>query len=151
MWQGMYHLCRQTVTAYHAVYHKDGSFDCYRWVLKGVHFESVQSRDTQTSGTKVQNEALLILPQQEPLPRWVTPKDFSKNQQYCPDRYTLQPGDKVVLGEAPEIENRQQWAEMTPEKVDNLIVVQSVAVKYFMGEICHLEVTSKRGYRSANR
>lgn len=141
MRQGMYRLCRHTVTVYHALYQKDGSFECHRWVIKGVYFELEQSRDTQTSGTRLQNKGLVIFPQQDPLPRWIPGGEFETMTEKKENRYTLQPGDKILLGEHPEVESRQQWTEITPEKVENLLVVKAISVKYFMGEICHIEVS----------
>ena len=48
-------------------------------------------------------------------------------------------GDKVLLGEGPEISTREEWAAFIPAKVPGLVVIQYVDSKYWNGKMCHTE------------
>ena len=48
-------------------------------------------------------------------------------------------GDKVLLGEGPEIATREEWAGFIPAKVPGLVVVKYVDPKYWQGRLIHVE------------
>ena len=108
-----YRLCNQTVT----VYHKDG--ETY---TRTVHtnafldFKKVQSVDK--TGSSEVNSCLLVIPGP------VVPVSV---------------GDKVLLGEGPEIATREAWAAAIPSKMPGLVVVKYVDPKYWKGQVVHTE------------
>ena len=55
------------------------------------------------------------------------------------NRQTMFPGDKVLLGIGEPVETREAWAALIPSKVPGLCVVKYVDLKYFNGQIVHLE------------
>ena len=94
-------LYAQTVT----VYHREG---LTRQVLQGVHFEENRLRDTAGGITQDREEFLLVVP----------------------FRACLQPGDKVVAGEGPEI---TRWVDLDGA------VIRSVKPRYLLGKFSHTE------------
>lgn len=52
--------------------------------------------------------------------------------------YVLQPGDRVVAGEGPEITTREEWAALLPSDYD-VTTVTWVEQKYWHGQPCHVE------------
>ena len=50
----------------------------------------------------------------------------------------LQPGDRVVAGEGPEITTREEWAALLPSDYD-VTTVTWVEQKYWHGQPCHVE------------
>ena len=48
-------------------------------------------------------------------------------------------GDKVLLGEGPEVNSREGWAALIPVKVPGLVVVRYVDPKYWNGAVVHTE------------
>lgn len=140
-------MCSQTVTIYHVRYGNKGEFACDQWVLQRVFFDSTLNRATDQSGSRLTSGFLLVIPNQSPLPLW---KDGLAFDTMEPEQrqgwYTLQPGDKVVLGKGPMVETRGQWAEMVHEKMDNLAIVRCVNVKRLGNKICHVEFEGWRSY-----
>lgn len=105
-----YRLCKQTVT----VYHKDG--DTYtRTVYKKAFLDFRKNQTVDKTGSKESNSFLLVIP--------------------C-DSQTVFVGDKVMLGEGPEISS---WAALVPATTPNLVVVKYVDPKYWGTQMVHVE------------
>lgn len=108
-----YSLCDQTVT----VYHKDG--DKYtRTVYDRAFLDFRKTLTTDKTGSKESNSFLLVIPG---------------------DAQAVFVGDKVILGEGPEITTAKDWTAFVPVKVPGLVVVDYVDVKYWRGQIVHTE------------
>ena len=108
-----YSLCNQTVT----VYHKDG--DKYtRTVYDRAFLDFRKTLTTDKTGSKESNSFLLVIPG---------------------DTQAVFVGDKVILGEGPEITTAKDWTAFVPVKVPGLVVVDYVDVKYWRGQIVHTE------------
>lgn len=106
-------LCQQTVT----IYHKDG--DQFTQTTHNNAFLDFRKNQTvDKTGSKESNSFLLVLP-------GATQAVFV--------------GDKVLLGEGPEISTREAWASFIPSKVNGLVVVNYVDPKYWNGELVHTE------------
>lgn len=113
-----YGLCDMAVTVYHRA--PDGK------VTRTVHprafldFKKVRSVDK--TGSKDAMGFLLVVPGN-------------------PD---IEAGDKVMLGEGPEVEGDAQWRELIPSKVDGLCVVSYADRKYLHGQVIHVEAGGQR-------
>lgn len=108
-----YSLCDQTVT----VYHKDG--DKYtRTVYDRAFLDFRKTLTTDKTGSKESNSFLLVIPG---------------------DAQAVFVGDKVILGEGPEITTAKDWTAFVPVKVPGLVVVDYVDAKYWRGQIVHTE------------
>lgn len=107
------HLCRQTVT----VYRKEGD-KCIRTVYPKAFLDFKKTQSVDKTGRKEANSFLLVIP--------------GSSQ-------TVFVGDKVLLGEGPEITTREGWAAFIPSKVSNLVVVSYVDPKYWNGQMVHTE------------
>ena len=106
-------LCKQTVT----VYHKDG--DKFTQATFGNAFLDFRKNLTvDKTGSKESNSFLLVLPGAE---------------------QSVFVGDKVLLGNGPEITTREAWADLIPTKVAGLVVVSYVDPKYWNGQLVHTE------------
>ena len=108
-----YDLCDQTVT----VYHTDGKI----YTRKVIHSAYLDYRKTQNvtkTGNTEANSFLLVIPGSDVL---------------------VSVGDKVMIGEGPEVTTREQWAALIPSRVPGLVVVQYVDPKYWRGQIVHTE------------
>lgn len=108
-----YRLCNQTVT----VYHKDGD-TITRAVYNRAFIDFRKTQTTDKTGSKEANSFLLVIPG---------------------DSQTVFVGDKVLLGEGPEITTAKEWTAFVPVKVPGLVVVDYVDPKYWNGEIVHTE------------
>lgn len=108
-----YEKCNQTVT----VYHRDGE-QIQRKVYRNAFYDLKSAQSVAKTGESGQNTFLLVIP--------------------CAEQ-TVFKGDKVLLGEGPEIATREEWAALIPAKVDGLSVVRYVDCKYWQGKMCHLE------------
>ena len=102
-----YSLCNMTVT----VYHREG---LTRQVVAQAHYEFTDQRHISGGIVEVTRGFHLVIP-----------GDFP-----------IVPGDKVVLGEGPEI---TRWEDLLPETHATLGVVKSVQPKYYGGQVCHVE------------
>lgn len=109
-----YSLCNQTVT----VYHWDGGTGYTRKVFKNAFLDFKKTQNVDKTGSSEANGFLLVIPGP------VVP---------------VAVGDKVLLGEGPEIATREAWASFIPEKVNGLVVVKYVDPKYWHGAIVHTE------------
>lgn len=108
-----YRLCKQTVT----VYHKDG--DTYtRTVHNRAFLDFRKNQTVDKTGSKESNSFLLIIP--------------------C-DSQAVFVGDKVLLGEGPEITTREAWRAFVPSTTPNLVVVKYVDPKYWGTQMVHVE------------
>ena len=108
-----YRLCNHTVT----VYHKDG--DIYtRTVHNRAFLDFRKTQSVDKTGSKEANSFLLVIPG---------------------DTQAVFVGDKVLLGEGPEISTRDAWAAFIPAKVNGLVVVSYADPKYWNGEMVHTE------------
>lgn len=108
-----YRLCNQTVT----VYHKDGD-EYIRTVHKNAFLDFRKTHTVDKTGSRESNSFLLVIP--------------GASQ-------TVFVGDKVQLGEGPEITTREAWAAHIPAKVSGLVVVKYADPKYWNGRIVHTE------------
>lgn len=108
-----YSLCNQTVT----VYHKDGD-TITRTVHNRAFLDFRKTQTTDKTGSKEANSFLLVIPG---------------------DTQAVFVGDKVLLGEGPEITTAKEWTAFVPVKVPGLVVVSYVDTKYWRGRIVHTE------------
>lgn len=110
-----YQLCNQTVT----IYRWDGKETYTRKVIEnGAFLDFRKTQNVDKTGSREANSFLLVIPG-ESVPVAV--------------------GDKVMMGEGPEIADRAAWAEFIPAKVSGLVVVQYVDTKYWNGCVVHTE------------
>lgn len=110
-----YSLCNQTVT----IYHWDGGDTVKRQVIEeGAFLDFKKVQDVSKTGSKEVNGFLLVIPCNES---------------------PVAVGDKVLLGEGPEITDRAAWAGFIPAKAPGLVVVKYVDPKYWKGRLVHVE------------
>ena len=108
-----YRLCTQTVT----VYHQNG--DTFtRTVHKNAFFDFKKVQNVDKIGSREANSFLLVIP--------------------C-ESQTVFAGDKVYLGEGPDIATMEQWRAFIPAKVPGLVVVSYADPKYWNGQMVHME------------
>lgn len=108
-----YRLCNQTVT----VYHKDG--DTFtRTVYNNAYLDFRKDQSVDKIGSKEENSFLLVIP--------------GASQ-------AVFVGDKVLLGEGPEIAGKEAWAAFIPSRVSGLVVVRYADTKFWHGQIVHTE------------
>lgn len=108
-----YSKCNQTVT----VYHKDG--ETYtRTVIRRVFLEFRKTQNVDKTGSREVNSFLLVIP--------------------CAVQCVFV-GDKVLLGDGPEVATREDWAALIPSKAPGLVIVQYVDPKYWQGWLIHVE------------
>ena len=108
-----YDLCDQTVT----VYHTDGKIYT-RKVIRDAYLDYRKTQNVTKTGNTEANGFLLVIPGSDVL---------------------VSVGDKVMMGEGPEVTTREQWAALIPSRVPGLVVVQYVDPKYWRGQIVHTE------------
>lgn len=108
-----YRLCNQTVT----VYHKDGD-KFTQTTLNNAFLDFRKNQTVDRTGSKESNSFLLVLPG---------------------STQAVFVGDKVLLGEGPEIATREAWADFIPAKVPGLVVASYVDPKYWNGQLVHTE------------
>ena len=109
-----YSLCTQTVT----VYHLDGKDTYTRKVFTDAFLDFKKTQNVDKTGSSEVNGFLLVIPGPS---------------------VPVSVGDKVLLGEGPEIATREAWASFIPAKVPGLVVVKWVDPKYWHGSIVHTE------------
>lgn len=110
-----YSLCNQTVT----IYHWDGK-DTYtrRVIAEGAFLDFKKVQGVAKTGSTEVNSFLLVVPCSE---------------------IQVAVGDKVLLGEGPEVSTREDWAGLIPSKAPRLVVVKWVDPKYWKGRLVHVE------------
>ena len=106
-------LCRQAVT----VYRKEGE-EYTRTVYPKAFLDFKKTQSVDKTGSSEANSFLLVIP-------GPTQAAFV--------------GDKVLLGEGPEITTREEWAAFIPTKVNGLVVVDYVDPKYWNRQMVHTE------------
>ena len=109
-----YSKCCQTVT----IYHQDKPDSYTRAVIHRAFLDYRKNRNVDKTGNRESNSFLLVIPGQE---------------------VPVSIGDKVLLGEGPEITTRQEWADFIPAKVPGLVMVKYVDPKFWQGVPCHVE------------
>ena len=109
-----YSLCNQTVT----VYPWDGKNAYTRKVFENAFLDFKKVQNVDKTGSAEVNSFLLVIPG---------------------DEVPVAVGDKVILGEGPEINTREDWAGFIPAKVPGLVVVKYVDPKYWHGDVVHTE------------
>lgn len=109
-----YSKCCQTVT----VYHKKDPGKYIRTVFRNAFLDFRKNRNIDKTGIRESNSFLLVIPGDG-----------------CP----VTVNDKVLLGEGPEIESREAWANFIPAKVPGLVIVKYVDPKFWQGKPCHVE------------
>lgn len=110
-----YEKCNQTVT----IYHQDGPGAYTRTVIeRGAFLDFKKTQNVDKTGSREANSFLLVVP--------------------C-EAQGVFVGDKVLLGEGPEVASREAWAGLIPAKIPGLVVVQYVDPKYWRGKLVHVE------------
>lgn len=108
-----YRLCNQTVTVYHQ---EKGAIT--RTVFPNAFLDFKKTQTIDKTGSKEANSFLLVIPG---------------------STQTVFVGDKVLLGEGPELSSMADWAAFIPVKVPGLVVVSYVDLKYWAGKPVHTE------------
>ena len=108
-----YRLCNQTVT----IYHKDGD-KFTQATFNNAFMDFRKNQNVDKTGSKESNSFLLILPGAA---------------------QAVFVGDKVLLGDGPEIATQEAWLAHVPVKVPGLVVVDYVDLKYWNGQLVHTE------------
>lgn len=108
-----YRMCVQTVT----VYHQEGE-TITRTVHKRAFLEFRKNQTVDKTGSREVNTFLLIVP--------------------CSAQAVFV-GDKVLLGEGPEIATREAWAALIPATTPGLCVVKNADPKYWGTQMVHVE------------
>lgn len=109
-----YSLCDQTVT----VYHWDKKDTYTRKVIANAFLDFKKTQNVDKTGSSEVNSFLLVIPGSE---------------------VPVAVGDKVILGEGPEVADRAAWSAFIPSKVEGLVVVKYVDPKYWRGSVVHTE------------
>ena len=109
-----YDKCDQTVTVYHQV--KAGEYT--RALVHKAFLDFRKTQNVDKTGSHEANSFLLVIP--------------------CAVQGIFV-GDKVLLGEGPEVATREAWAALVPASVPGLVVVKYVDPKYWQGRMLHLE------------
>lgn len=109
-----YSKCNQTVTVYHQVI----AGEYTKAVIKSAFLDFKKTQNVDKTGSHEVNSFLLVIP--------------------CATQGIFE-GDKVLLGEGPEVSTREAWAALIPSKVPGLVVVKYVDPKYWQGKMVHLE------------
>lgn len=109
-----YSQCDQTVT----IYHKDGETYTRKVIKEGAFLDFKKTQNVDKTGSSEVNSFLLVIPGS------VVPVSV---------------GDKVLLGEGPEIATREAWVAAIPAKIPGLVVVKYVDPKYWKGQVVHTE------------
>lgn len=108
-----YRLCRQTVTVYHK---EDGVIT--RTVHRRAFLDFRKNQTVDKTGSREANSFLLVIPGTEQM---------------------VFVGDKVMLGEGPEVATQADWTALIPAKVPGLCVVKYADPKYWGTQFVHVE------------
>lgn len=109
-----YVLCNQTVT----VYHWYGGSGYGKRVFSRAFLDFKKTQSVDKTGSTEASSFLLVIP--------------------C-DVQPVFVGDKVLMGEGPDVSSREDWAALIPAKVPGLVVVKYVDPKYWRGKLVHVE------------
>lgn len=134
-----YSLCTKTVTIYHQLAAGE-SFACTRTVFHGAFVDQSKVRTVDKTGNKAGYSFLAVFPSGRGRPVWTAPDAYA----VMPDsdragRFTLAAGDKVMMGEGPQLPDRRAWSSFVPSVTPGLLVVADVDVKDVRGAVCHVE------------
>lgn len=110
-----YDKCNQTVTVYHK--NQDGTIS--RTVIPKAFLDWHKTQSIDKTGSRETNGFLLVIP--------------------C-DSSPVAVGDKIILGEGPQIDTREAWAGFIPSITPGLVVAAYVDPKYWGGKMVHVEV-----------
>ena len=135
-----YRLCDQTVTIYHQT-GAGSAFGCTRAVFNGAFLDFKKTQTVDKTGSREANSFLLVLPSGwAGRPVWAPPEEYNAMAaEKRAGRFTLAPGDKVILGEGPELTDRAAWAAFVPARHTGLVVLKDVDPKYWRGAVTHVE------------
>lgn len=134
-----YGFCRDVVTLYHPVFGE--AFACRRVVFRGAYMDLRETAGTDAVETKSERRCFLLLPCGGERPRWSPPGEAAPLEDE--DWFRLEPGDRVLLGEGPQIGTREEWRRFVPAQVPGLAAVREVAVKRWQGKECHVEAQTE--------
>lgn len=109
-----YRLCNQTVT----VYHWDKKETFTRTVFHRAFLDFRKTQNVDKTGSREVNSFLLVIP--------------------C-DTQVVFVGDKVMLGEGPEVNTVAAWRGFIPSEVQELVIVEYVDPKYWGDQLVHVE------------
>lgn len=113
-----YSMCNQTVTTYRKM-EENGNVTYRRTVHKKAFLDFKKTVSVDKLGATEATSFLLVIPGSE---------------------QAVYPGDKVILGDGPEIPSGEFWSkEFIPAKVNGLCVVKHADPKYWNGKIVHTE------------
>lgn len=130
-------LCNQTVTVYRKQ-GDNGNVTFLQLVYKKAFLNFKKTVSVDKLGASEATSFLLVIPgDAKPVylgnELGVGPKELYHKQ-------AVYPGDKVILGEGPEITSADYWAkEFIPSKVTGLVVVKYADPEYWNGELVHTE------------
>ena len=100
------------------VYHDNGDKTYTRKVFTDAFLDFKKTQNVDKTGSREANSFLLVIPG---------------------DTQAVFVGDKVILGEGPEISDSKAWAAFIPAKVPGLVVVSYADPKYWNGKLVHTE------------
>ena len=138
-----YRFCTHTVTVYHAVFRPE--FSCRRTVLKGVWLDERDSGGADAIGPTGQRYCFLLAPCGGQWPAW---RPGGEGAQPGENWFSLEPGDRVLPGEGPEIETADQWRAFVPAAVPGLAVIREAAAKRLGGQVRHVEAQTEWNKKS---
>lgn len=133
-----YCFCTHTVTVYHAVFRPE--FSCRRTVLRGVYLDERDSGGADAIGSTGQRYCFLLAPCGGQWPLW---RPGGEGAQPEENWFSLEPGDRVLPGEGPEIETADQWRAFVPAAVPGLAVIREAAAKRLGGQVRHVEAQTE--------
>lgn len=111
-----YSLCTQVISVFH---YEDDTVT--KTVYEKAYLDFKKTLNVKKTGSTEANGFLLVIPG---------------------DSQACNVGDKVIVGEnvsVPECDAAAWWRSFIPSKVDGLVVVKYVDVKYWNGSIVHTE------------
>ena len=109
-----YRLCDQTVT----IYHWDGKETYTRTVRTDAFLDFKKTQNVDKTGSREAGSFLMVIPG---------------------PAVSVAVGDKVLMGEGPEVATREEWAALIPARVEGLVAVKYVDPKYWRGSVVHTE------------
>ncbi|KAF5057847.1 hypothetical protein DSECCO2_352570 [anaerobic digester metagenome] len=108
-----YSKCNQTVTVYHT-----DNLTYTKQVFTRAFLDFKKTQNVDKTGSSEVNSFLLVIP--------------------CSEQPVFV-GDKVLLGDGPDVTTAAEWREFIPAKVPGLVTVKYVDPKYWHGRMVHVE------------
>lgn len=133
-----YEFCDQVVTLYHVEYHPE--FRCRRIVFHGAYFDSREVLSQDVVSQSKERRCFVLLPCGNGRPDWI---ESGMAMPLNENKFTLEPGDRILRGEGPEITTRQQWSGFIPVNISGLAVVKEVSAKEWKGVVRHVEAEAE--------